>query len=142
VSRGSPSIDAMKVGELDLERDFDRVNHDRAIARIAEQISDKRMLKLIRACLSTGVMENGLVSAAEQGTPEGGPLSPLIGNSYSTSWTESWSDAAIVSCAMPTTAGAVLWKQWQVGRRFFPELRKRDFGVELAARTASSTHGD
>src|SRR5450755_2756439 len=68
------------VVDLDLERFFDRVNHDKAMARIAERISDKRMLKLIRAFLSAGVMEDGLVSAVEEGTPQGGPLSPLISN--------------------------------------------------------------
>src|SRR6202140_4572820 len=68
------------VVDLDLERFFDRVNHDKAMARIAQRVSDKRMLKLIRAFLSAGVMENGLVSAVEEGTPQGGPLSPLISN--------------------------------------------------------------
>jgi RNA-directed DNA polymerase len=68
------------VVDLDLERFFDRVNHDKAMARMAERISDKRMLKLIRAFLTAGVMEDGLVSAVEEGTPQGGPLSPLISN--------------------------------------------------------------
>ncbi len=68
------------VVDLDLERFFDRVNHDRLMARIAERISDKRLLKLIRAFLTAGVMEDGLVSAVEEGTPQGGPLSPLLSN--------------------------------------------------------------
>jgi RNA-directed DNA polymerase len=68
------------VVDLDLEKFFDRVCHDRLMARIAARISDKRMLKLIRAFLTAGVMENGLVSAADEGTPQGGPLSPLLSN--------------------------------------------------------------
>jgi len=63
------------VVDLDLEKFFDRVNHDRLLARIAERVSDKRLLKLTRAFLRAGVMENGLVSPAEEGTPQGGPLS-------------------------------------------------------------------
>ena len=68
------------VVDLDLEKFFDRVNHDRLMARIAQRISDKRLLKLIRAFLTAGVMEDGLVSAVEEGTPQGGPLSPLLSN--------------------------------------------------------------
>jgi RNA-directed DNA polymerase len=68
------------VVDLDLEKFFDRVNHDRLMARIAERISDKRLLKLIRAFLTAGVMEDGLVSAVDEGTPQGGPLSPLLSN--------------------------------------------------------------
>src|SRR5205823_88782 len=54
-----------------------RVNHDKLMAAIARRVSDKRMLKLIRAILESGVMENGLVSAVEEGTPQGGPFTPL-----------------------------------------------------------------
>jgi RNA-directed DNA polymerase len=68
------------VVDLDLEKFFDRVNHDRLMARIAQRVSDKRMLKLIRAFLEAGVMENGLVSPVDEGTPQGGPLSPLLSN--------------------------------------------------------------
>ena len=68
------------VVDIDLEKFFDRVNHDRLLARIAERVSDKRLLKLIRAFLRAGVMENGLVSPAEEGTPQGGPLSPVLSN--------------------------------------------------------------
>jgi RNA-directed DNA polymerase len=68
------------VVDLDLEKFFDRVNHDRLMARIAQRVSDKRLLKLIRSFLTAGVMEDGLVSAVEEGTPQGGPLSPLLSN--------------------------------------------------------------
>jgi RNA-directed DNA polymerase len=68
------------VVDLDLEKFFDRVNHDKLMARIAERVSDKRLLKLIRAFLRAGVMEGGLVSPVDEGTPQGGPLSPLLSN--------------------------------------------------------------
>jgi RNA-directed DNA polymerase len=68
------------VVDLDLEKFFDRVNHDRLMAAMARRMSDKRMLKLVRAFLESGVMENGLVSPVEEGTPQGGPLSPLLSN--------------------------------------------------------------
>jgi RNA-directed DNA polymerase len=68
------------VVDLDLEKFFDRVCHDQRMARIAARVSDKRMLKLIRAFLTAGVMEDGLVSPVDEGTPQGGPLSPLLSN--------------------------------------------------------------
>jgi RNA-directed DNA polymerase len=68
------------VVDLDLEKFFDRVNHDKLMGRIAKRIEDKRLLKLIRAFLNAGVMENGLVSPSVEGTPQGGPLSPLLSN--------------------------------------------------------------
>src|SRR5438309_4222906 len=66
--------------DLDLEKFFDRVNHDKLMGRIAKRVEDKRLLKLIRAFLNAGVMENGLVSPSLEGTPQGGPLSPLFSN--------------------------------------------------------------
>ena len=68
------------VVDIDLEKFFDNVNHDILMGRLAKRIGDKRVLKLIRAFLKAGVMENGLVSASEAGTPQGGPLSPLLSN--------------------------------------------------------------
>jgi RNA-directed DNA polymerase len=68
------------VVDLDLEKFFDRVNHDKLMAKIAERVSDQRILKLIRAFLRAGVMEKGLVSPVDEGTPQGGPLSPLLSN--------------------------------------------------------------
>jgi len=68
------------VVDLDLEKFFDRVNHDQLMAKIAERVSDQRLLKLIRAFLRAGVMEGGLVSPVDEGTPQGGPLSPLLSN--------------------------------------------------------------
>src|SRR5215472_14385444 len=68
------------VVDLDLEKFFDRVNHDKLMGQIANRVEDKRLLKLVRAFLNAGVMENGLVSPSVEGTPQGGPLSPLLSN--------------------------------------------------------------
>ena len=68
------------VVDLDLEKFFDRVNHDMLMARVSARVSDKRVLRLIRAFLNAGVMEDGLVRPVDGGTPQGGPLSPLLSN--------------------------------------------------------------
>jgi RNA-directed DNA polymerase len=68
------------VVDLDLEAFFDRVNHDRLMSRLGERIADKRVWRTIRGFLRAGVMEEGLVSATTEGTPQGGPLSPLLAN--------------------------------------------------------------
>ena len=74
------------VVDLDLEKFFDRVNHDKLMGQVAKRISDKRVLKLIRAFLNAGVMENGLVGPSVEGTPQGGPLSPLLSNLVLDEW--------------------------------------------------------
>jgi group II intron reverse transcriptase/maturase len=66
--------------DIDLEKFFDRVNHDMLMARVARVMKDKRVLKLIRAYLNSGVMVEGVVIDTEEGTPQGGPLSPLLSN--------------------------------------------------------------
>src|SRR3982751_4982448 len=66
--------------DLDLEKFFDRVSHDKLMGGIAKRVADKRLLKLIRAFLNAGVLENGLVSPSVEGAPQGGPLSPLLSN--------------------------------------------------------------
>jgi RNA-directed DNA polymerase len=68
------------VVDIDLEKFFDRVNHDLLMGRVAQRVTDQRVLKLIRAFLNAGVMEEGLVSPTDEGTPQGGPLSPLLSN--------------------------------------------------------------
>jgi RNA-directed DNA polymerase len=68
------------VVDIDLEKFFDRVNHDTLMGLIAKRVADKRILKLIRGFLTAGVLEGGLVSPTEEGTPQGGPLSPLLSN--------------------------------------------------------------
>lgn len=68
------------VVDMDLEKFFDQVNHDKLMAKVAEKVKDKRVLKLIRKYLQSGIMVNGVVRESEQGTPQGGPLSPLLSN--------------------------------------------------------------
>lgn len=68
------------VVDIDLEKFFDRVNHDILMSRIARRIKDKRVLRLIRKYLQAGMMSNGLTTARREGTPQGGPLSPLLSN--------------------------------------------------------------
>jgi RNA-directed DNA polymerase len=65
---------------MDLEKFFDRVNHDVLMARLERKVRDKRMLKLIRRYLESGIMQNGLTEPRTEGTPQGGPLSPLLSN--------------------------------------------------------------
>jgi len=66
------------VVDIDLEKFFDRVNHDKLMSLLAKRIADQRVLRLIRQYLEAGVMTGGLVSATDEGTPQGGPLSPLL----------------------------------------------------------------
>lgn len=68
------------VVDMDLEKFFDRVNHDILMARLARHVKDKRVLKVVRAFLSAGIMKNGVVHPRKEGTPQGGPLSPLLAN--------------------------------------------------------------
>ena len=76
------------VVDIDLEKFFDRVNHDMLMGRIAERESDKRLLKLLRAFLNSGVMQNGLVSPTREGTPQGGPFTPQT-------ILQTWADSSI-----------------------------------------------
>jgi RNA-directed DNA polymerase len=68
------------VVDIDMEQFFDRVNHDKLMAQVARKVKDKRVLKLIRRYLESGVMLNGVKVKNEEGTPQGGPLSPLLAN--------------------------------------------------------------
>ena len=68
------------VVDIDLEKFFDRVNHDILMGLVAKRVADKRILKLIRGFLTAGVLADGLVGPTEEGTPQGGPLSPLLSN--------------------------------------------------------------
>jgi RNA-directed DNA polymerase len=82
ISRGQQYVDQgyRWIVDIDLEKFFDRVNHDKLMGNLAKRIRDKRLLKIIRAFLNAGAMEDGLVSATTEGTPQGGPLSPLLSN--------------------------------------------------------------
>ena len=68
------------VADLDIEKFFDRVNHDVLMARVARRVKDKKLPKLIRAFLNAGMMVEGVVEPRDEGTPQGGPLSPLLSN--------------------------------------------------------------
>ena len=68
------------VVDIDLEKFFDRVNHDMLMGRLAKRIADRRVLRLIRRYLDAGVLANGVVMERHEGTPQGGPLSPLLAN--------------------------------------------------------------
>lgn len=79
-ARGHVTAGHLWCVELDLEKFFDRVNHDVLMAHVERQIKDKRVLRLIRRYLEAGVMSGGLVGQRQEGTPQGGPLSPLLSN--------------------------------------------------------------
>lgn len=74
------------VVDIDLEKFFDRVNHDILMSRVAWQVTDERVLKLIRRYLEAGLMRDGVIEARGTGTPQGGPLSPLLSNILLTDW--------------------------------------------------------
>lgn len=82
VERAKKYLDEGKVWvvEMDLDKFFDRVNHDKLMGLLAKRMTDKRTLKLIRAYLNSGIMEGGLVSPQTEGTPQGSPLSPILSN--------------------------------------------------------------
>jgi len=82
VERAKKYLDEGKtwVVEMDLDKFFDRVNHDKLMGRLAKRIEDKRTLKLMRGYLNSGIMEGGLVTPRQEGTPQGSPLSPVLSN--------------------------------------------------------------
>ncbi len=102
------------VVDLDLEKFFDRVNHDKLMGRVATRVEDPRLLKLIRAFLNAGVMENGLVGPRVEGTPQEGPLSPLLSNVVLDDLDENWRDEDIALFDTQTTATSTCVASGQV----------------------------
>lgn len=92
--------------ELDMDKFFDRINHDKLMNLLSVRISDKRILKLIRLYLSSGIMENGLVTPRREDTPQGSPLSPLLSNIILHQLDCKWKNEATGSYGMPTTAAS------------------------------------
>jgi RNA-directed DNA polymerase len=92
------------VVDVDLERFFDRVNHDILMDRLRRRVSDRRVLHLIRRYLDAGVMSHGVKSDRHEGTPQGGPLSPLLANVLLDDVDRRWKSRVIGSSATPTTA--------------------------------------
>lgn len=90
------------VVDVDLEKFFDRVNHDILIDRLRKRISDAGVIRLIRAYLNSGIMMDGVVQERQRGTPQGGPLSPLLAITCCwMRWTRNWNEEAITLFAMP-----------------------------------------
>ncbi|MEM5432746.1 group II intron reverse transcriptase/maturase [Cupriavidus oxalaticus] len=86
------------VVDIDLEKFFDRVNHDILMSRVARQVKDSRVLKLIRRYLEAGLMRGGVVEARRQGAPQGGPLSPLLSNILLTDWDRELEKRGLAFC--------------------------------------------
>jgi RNA-directed DNA polymerase len=113
------------VVDLDLEKFFDRVNHDILMDRLAKRIADKRVLRLIRRYLQAGILAHGVLSERFESTPQGGPLSPLLANVLLDEW-------------LRHRLRAVQLKQWRHGTTIFRELRRLGASVDLAARIAGN----
>ncbi len=102
------------VVDLDLEKFFDRVNHDILMSRIARRIGDKRLLLVIRRFLQAGLMQDGVCVTRDEGTPQGGPLLPYWPISCLTISTSYWKAETIASAAMPTIATSMC-DRWRRG---------------------------
>ncbi len=109
--------------DIDLSKFFDRVNHDRLLARLSTRIKDTRVLKLIRRFLTSGVMIGGMEGPKEEGTPQGGPLSPLLSNKLLKRGVCK-EDALKTGCARkdPWRMSRVLWVQMALPDTYFSKL--------------------
>jgi len=113
------------VVDVDLEQFFDRVNHDVLMGRLEKRIGDRRVLRLIRRYLEAGMLANGVATERHEGTPQGGPLSPLTPKAL---WElDQW---------IRHRLRAIHLKQWKRGTTIFRELRARGLSVTGAATVA------
>src|SRR6266404_5753598 len=127
------------VVDLDLEKFFDRVNHDGLMARVAARVSDKRALKLIQAFLKSGVMEDGLVSPVDEGTPQGGPLSPLLSNLVLDDLDKKLTRRGLRFCRYADDANIYV-RSRRAGERVMAFRRDREFDVSaLQGRLSTSS---
>lgn len=123
------------VVDADLEKFFDRVNHDILMSRVARQVKDKRILKLIRGYLQTGIMEGGVVTARTEGTPQGGPLSPLLSNILLTDLDrelDGW---------IRRHLRKILWRQWKRPSTRAKRLMRLGLSEVRACTSASNGRG-
>ena len=102
-ARGDIQSGRRWVADVDLAKFFDRVNHDVRMERLSRQIGDPRVLGLIRRYLVAGIMANGITAERHEGTPQGGPLSPLLANVLLDEVDRNWSGEVSCSHATPTT---------------------------------------
>jgi len=114
ISRGQQYVEQgyRWIVDIDLEKFFDRVNHDKLMGNLAKRIHDKRLLKIIRAFLNAGVMENGLVSATRH---KAARYRHCCRTWFLMSLTESWSEEVIDLCVMPTTVTSMSVANVQAG---------------------------
>lgn len=115
------------VVNVDLEKFFDRVNHDVLMSRLAKRIEDKRLLRVIRRYLEAGIMAEGVVVKRDEGTPQGGPLSPTPGIFRDL---DQWIARRLRMLAL---------KQWKRGTTVYRELRRRGVADRLARAAAAHT---
>lgn len=127
------------VVDVDLEKFFDRVNHDVLMSRLARKIEDKRLLKLIRRYLEAGVLANGVVMERFEGTPQGGPLSPLLANILLDEFDKEMERRGHMFCRYADDCN--IWKQWKTYSNRLYHLRRAGVGPWLAYGIVSGKHG-
>jgi group II intron reverse transcriptase/maturase len=128
------------VVDVDLEKFFDRVNHDVLMGRLAKRIADKRMLGLIRRYLNAGVMANGVVQERSEGTPQGGPLSPLLANVLLDEVDKEMEKRGHAFARYADDCNVYVWSR-RAGERVMQGLRRLYAGLHLRINEAKSAVG-